>query len=271
MPGHRGARAAGRAAARAWTSESPDCGPTRGRTGAPDLLAGCSCRLGPGARAEPDDGRFRQHAGLHREDHPRPARRLIGLGPTTPRSRSPRHRTRRLDARRATRGRGRVEVGRAAGGRDEHEPGTRRRHRHGRPGGPGRTARRRRAVLAACRAVGAPARRTLATDSCSPRRPPSWPARSSRPSGRAKGRVRAAPKVVERAPLDVLCQQLIGMACEGEWSNDGFPPFLALVRRAGARWRDLTRGDCRRLPRFPGRRPPCRRPARPSRTRRRGC
>ena len=33
-----------------------------------------------------------------------------------------------------------------------------------------------------------------------------------------------------RAPLDVLCQQLIGMACAGEWSADG---AFELVRKAG--------------------------------------
>ena len=53
------------------------------------------------------------------------------------------------------------------------------------------------------------------------------------------------------APLDVLCQQLIGMACGGEWSVDD---AFALVRRPG-RWRDLTRDRLRRLPRLPRRRP----------------
>ena len=33
-----------------------------------------------------------------------------------------------------------------------------------------------------------------------------------------------------KAPLDVLCQQLIGMACEGEWSSD---EAFALIRKAG--------------------------------------
>jgi len=42
-----------------------------------------------------------------------------------------------------------------------------------------------------------------------------------------------------RGPLDVLCQQLIGMACEGEWSCDD---AFALVRRA-APMADLSRAD----------------------------
>ena len=41
------------------------------------------------------------------------------------------------------------------------------------------------------------------------------------------------------APLDVLCQQLIGMACGGEWSADD---AFALVRKAGP-MADLTRAD----------------------------
>ena len=42
-----------------------------------------------------------------------------------------------------------------------------------------------------------------------------------------------------RAPLDVLCQQLIGMSCEGEWSCDD---AFALVRRADP-MSDLQRDD----------------------------
>ncbi|HMB08606.1 MAG TPA: DEAD/DEAH box helicase [Isosphaeraceae bacterium] len=42
-----------------------------------------------------------------------------------------------------------------------------------------------------------------------------------------------------RAPLDVLCQQLIGMACGGEWACDD---AYCLVRRA-APMADLTRAD----------------------------
>ena len=41
------------------------------------------------------------------------------------------------------------------------------------------------------------------------------------------------------SPLDVLCQQLIGMACGGEWSSDD---AYALVRRSAA-MADLTRAD----------------------------
>jgi ATP-dependent Lhr-like helicase len=41
------------------------------------------------------------------------------------------------------------------------------------------------------------------------------------------------------APLDVLCQQLIGMSCEGEWSADD---AFALVRKAGPMAR-LARSD----------------------------
>jgi ATP-dependent Lhr-like helicase len=41
------------------------------------------------------------------------------------------------------------------------------------------------------------------------------------------------------APLDVLCQQLIGLACEGEWSSDD---AFALVRKAGP-MAGLTRDD----------------------------
>lgn len=41
------------------------------------------------------------------------------------------------------------------------------------------------------------------------------------------------------APLDVLCQQVIGMACAGEWDGDG---AFALIRRAGP-MAGLTRED----------------------------
>jgi ATP-dependent Lhr-like helicase len=41
---------------------------------------------------------------------------------------------------------------------------------------------------------------------------------------------RVEPLRPAAAPLDVLCQQLIGMACDGEWSADD---AFALIRRAG--------------------------------------
>ena len=50
---------------------------------------------------------------------------------------------------------------------------------------------------------------------------------------------RVEPLRPVRSPLDVLCQQLIGMACGGEWSAD---EAFALVRRA-APMADLTRAD----------------------------
>ncbi len=55
--------------------------------------------------------------------------------------------------------------------------------------------------------------------------------------GAREGRVE--PLRAIRAPLDVLCQQLIGLACEGEWSSDR---AFALVRKAGP-MDDLSRDD----------------------------
>ena len=53
------------------------------------------------------------------------------------------------------------------------------------------------------------------------------------------------------APLDVVCQQLIAMACAGECAVD---EAFALIRKAGADGRARPR-RLRRLPRLPGRRP----------------
>ena len=50
---------------------------------------------------------------------------------------------------------------------------------------------------------------------------------------------RVEPLRMIENPLDVLCQQLIGMACGGEWSSDD---AFALVRRSGP-MADLTRKD----------------------------
>ena len=50
---------------------------------------------------------------------------------------------------------------------------------------------------------------------------------------------RVEPLCMIDAPLDVLCQQLIGMACGGEWSVE---EAFALIRRAGPMVR-LTRSD----------------------------
>jgi ATP-dependent Lhr-like helicase len=55
--------------------------------------------------------------------------------------------------------------------------------------------------------------------------------------GAREGRVEPLRPI--RAPLDVLCQQLIGMACGGEWSTDS---AYALVRKS-APMADLTRED----------------------------
>ena len=143
-----------------------------------------------------------------------------------------------------------LKAGDAAGGRHQHQPGTGRRHRHGRPVGPGRPARGRLAVPPAGRAVGARGRASrprgliLAAD---PRRAGR---RGRHGRGGAGGPGRAARRSVE-APLDVLCQQLIGMACGGEWSAD---EAFALIRRA-APMAELDPGRLRRLPRLPGRRP----------------
>ncbi len=52
-----------------------------------------------------------------------------------------------------------------------------------------------------------------------------------------EGRVEPLRSV--QAPLDVLCQQLIGMACGDEWGGD---EAFALIRRAGS-MADLTRAD----------------------------
>ena len=119
----------------------------RGPASRPDLSPAAPAAR-PGTRREPDDGRLRQHAGPDREDHARPAavaRRRVRGGRRTP-----------LGARRrpAPRGRGGAEGRRPQGGRHQHEPGAGRRHRLGRPDGPGRTAGRRRAVRPAGRAVG---------------------------------------------------------------------------------------------------------------------
>ncbi len=50
---------------------------------------------------------------------------------------------------------------------------------------------------------------------------------------------RVEPLRIARNPLDVLCQQLIGMACGGEWSSD---EAFALVRKAGP-MAELSRSD----------------------------
>ena len=44
---------------------------------------------------------------------------------------------------------------------------------------------------------------------------------------------RVEPLKTIESPLDVLCQQLIGMACEGEWATDD---AFALVLQSCARW-----------------------------------
>jgi len=58
-------------------------------------------------------------------------------------------------------------------------------------------------------------------------------------TARAAREGRVEPLRAVRAPLDVLCQQLIGMACAGEWSTD---EAFDLVRRAGP-MADLARAD----------------------------
>jgi Lhr-like helicase len=56
---------------------------------------------------------------------------------------------------------------------------------------------------------------------------------------RAARERRLEPLRAVAAPLDVLCQQLVGMACEGEWATDA---AFDLVRRAGS-MTNLTRTD----------------------------
>ncbi len=61
---------------------------------------------------------------------------------------------------------------------------------------------------------------------------------------------RVEPLRMIGAPLDVVCQQLIGMACAGEQS---VATAFELLRKAGP-MAELTRARFRRLPRVPGRR-----------------
>ncbi len=119
---------------------------------------------------------------------------------------------------------------RAPGGCHQHEPGAGRRHRHGRPDGPGRAARRRGAVRAARRPVGPPSRRgsrglLLAAT------PAELAGAVITAQAALAGRVE--PLRMIAAPLDVVCQQLIGMACAGE-QNVG--PCLRPLPQGGARW-----------------------------------
>jgi ATP-dependent helicase Lhr and Lhr-like helicase len=58
-------------------------------------------------------------------------------------------------------------------------------------------------------------------------------------TARAAKAGRVEPLRLPRNPLDVLCQQLIGMACGGEWSSDD---AFALVRKS-APLAELTRAD----------------------------
>jgi ATP-dependent Lhr-like helicase len=58
-------------------------------------------------------------------------------------------------------------------------------------------------------------------------------------TARASKAGRVEPLRMPRNPLDVLCQQLIGMACGGEWSSDA---AFALVRKS-APLADLSRAD----------------------------
>ena len=200
--------------------------------------------------AEPDDRRLRQHARLRREDHARPAgaselgmaRRSVaertpsvlhGVEPR--RRRSPR--TTRRSMRSAPGDRGGAAVGRGPRGGDQHQPGAGRRHRHGRPDGPGRPAGRRVAVRAAGGPVGASAGRGVARAVAG-----GDARRAGRRGDHGAGRSRRAGRAARgpsRRRSTWSASSLVGMACAGEQSVDA---AFALIRKAGP-MAELTRAD----------------------------